>query len=204
MTEKKLSTVALQTIVNYRDAAENAVKAYRLGGHRLANAVNGRMNESVFKRTGKIVPAVSDQASRLHNRAFAMTTDGIDLLSKQSTKLISISANTVAAGVSKIADGAAKVDNPYLSKGLDAAAKINLPSAKLALAISEKLAQGAESLSSAAAGPVKPRVKRTARKLAANTRRKAVSSVKPAAKKAAATKTRVVRKPRVAAAELTT
>lgn len=202
MNEQKLSTITLQTIENYRSAAEHAVQAYRVGGHRLVGLVNEQLNSRVYPRADKVVPAVSGQVYRLQNRAFELTGHGIDMISDNTDRLLTISANSAATGVHRIANGVAGIDSPYLSKGLDAAAKLNLPSARLALAISAKLSDGAQTLLSAASGPVSTRVEAGARKAVATTRRTVKTGARTAVKRATAANNTVVRKARVAAAQI--
>ena len=81
MTTQTLSHLTLQTLDNYRTAANQAVVAYRLGSHRLVNVVNATLENSVYPRTAKLAPkatrrmnGVPRKSRRPHDSLPASTT----------------------------------------------------------------------------------------------------------------------------------
>ena len=59
MTTPTLSHLTLQTLDNYRTAANQAVVAYRLGSRRLVSVVNATLENSVYPRTAKLAPVAT-------------------------------------------------------------------------------------------------------------------------------------------------
>ncbi|MCK7498985.1 MAG: hypothetical protein MZW92_57055 [Comamonadaceae bacterium] len=69
---------------------------------------------------------------------------GIDEVADRAVKLVDYGTDTAATQVAKMADMAAGVDNTLLANGLFTAARITLPGAKVALAVSDdQVARGA-------------------------------------------------------------
>jgi hypothetical protein len=169
MNNQTLSRVTLQTLENYRTAANQAVRAYRLGSHRLVGVVNGALENTVYPRTAKLAPRATDRMNGVRK--------GIDQVAESTGKAIDLGADTAVAQVTKVADFAAGIDNAMVAGGLQTAARLTMPGAKVALVVSGKVAGGAQALAQVAAG--KP-VKAAARKAGARVQRAA----KPVVRKA--------------------
>ena len=178
MTNQYLSHVTLETLENCRTAASRSVVAYRSGGRRLIGAVNGALERSVVPRTAKLAPRATKLMNEVRGNVSQIVIKGLDQSAARAATAIEFGANTAGTQVNKLARFAAKVDNATVSNGLQTAARLTMPGAKVALAISGKVAAGAIALADAAGA--RP-VRRAARKAAAAPRR-AVKRAAQAAK----------------------
>jgi uncharacterized phage infection (PIP) family protein YhgE len=191
MTNPSLSRVTLQSLENYRTAATQAVVATRLGGHRLVGALNGALKNSVYPRTAKLAPRATDRMNQVRGNVSEVVVKGIDQVAAGAEKAIELSSSTAAAQVNKVARFAAGVNNQIVANGLQAAARLTMPGAKAALAVSSQVAKGATALADAAgARPVRNAVRKAAagssRKLAP-VARNAKATVKTAGRRVAKT-----------------
>ncbi len=152
MNTPTFSHVTLQSLENYRTAASQAVVAYRVGSHRLVNAVNGALKNSVYPRTAKLAPRATDRMDEVRGNVTQIVVKGIDQVADQAEKAIEISSTAAATQFTKAADFAAGIDNPMVANGLQVAARVSLPGAKLALVMSSRVADGAQALAGAAGG----------------------------------------------------
>jgi hypothetical protein len=178
MTTQYLSHVTLETLENCRNAATQGVLAYRSGSRRLIGAVNGALEQQVYPRTAKLAPRATEFMNDLRGNVTQIVIMGLEQSAESATTAIEFSANTAGTQVNKFAQFAAKVDNATVANGLNTVARLTMPGAKVALALSGKVAAGAVALAGAAgAHPVR----RAARKAAAAPRR-AVKRAAQAAK----------------------
>lgn len=183
-----LSSVALASLANYRSAANQAVGAYRLGGHRLVSVVNSALESAVYPRTVKLAPVAIHRLQALRGNWSKIVVKGIDQVALRTERAIEVSANSAAEQVAKVVDMAGRVDNAMVANGLQTAARLGLPGAKLALVVSSKVAQGATKLYDAAGGQpavvkaVRKVVRKAVRQAVSNPARKVEAAVKPVAK----------------------
>ena len=168
MTTQYLSHVTLETLENYRNAATQGVLACRSGSRRLIGAVNGALEQRVYPRTAKLAPRATEFMNDVRGNVTQIVIKGLEQSTARATTAIEFGANTAGTQVNKMAQFAAKVDNPVVAKGLQTVARLTMPGAKVALAISGKVAAGAVALADAAGA--RP-VRRAARKAAAAPRR---------------------------------
>ena len=176
MTTQTLSRVTLQSLENYRAAATQAVAAYRSGGHRLVGALNGALKNSVYPRTARLAAGATDRMNAVRGNVTEIVVKGIDQVARRAGQAIELGSTTAAAQVTKVARFAAGIDNEIVANGLQVAARLTLPGAKVALAVSSRAVEGANALADAAgARPVRQAV----RKAAAGAKRK----VAPVARK---------------------
>ena len=168
MTHQYLSHVTLETLENYRNAATQGVRAYRSGSCRLIGAVNGALEQRVYPRTAKLAPRATEFMNDVRGNVTQIVIKGLEQTAARAATAIEFGANTAGTQVNKLARLAAKVANPAVSNGLQTAARLTMPGAKVALAISGKVAAGAVALADAAGA--RP-VRRAARKAAAAPRR---------------------------------
>jgi len=187
MTTQNLSRVTQQTIENYRAAAHQGIVAYRLGGHRLVRVVNGALEERVHPRTASIAPRAAERMKQVRGRVSTFIENGIDQIARSTEKVVELSSSTATAQVGKLARFAGGIENEVVANGLNTAAQLTLPGAKVALALSSKLAEGANKLADAAgARPVRKAARTTAagaKRRAAPAARKAKAAAKTAAKR---------------------
>lgn len=181
MTVQTLSSVTLETIENYRNAAMYAVDAYRAGSLRLIDAVNGGF-DNVYSRTGKVAPQWTKTASQLRGDLSDVIVKGVDEVVARSDKAIEASSEAAVVGVTKVAKFTAGIDNAIVVGGIEAAARLSLPGAQVARSVSAKVAEGADALARAAAGKkaVVRKAAAGAKKAAAATQRKVVRAAKSA------------------------
>jgi hypothetical protein len=177
MTIDSLRSVTLATIENYRDAANQTARAYRLGGRRLVSAVHTGFEKGLEGRAAKLVPQVASSVLTLQGRVSDAVCKGIDEVTHRAEAAVDMGADGAAKQVGKVADLVAGVGNPMVANGLQAAARLSLPGAKVALAVSGKLADGAKALSVAAQGEKPAKV---VKKAAATAKRSVKRAAKPA------------------------
>jgi hypothetical protein len=200
MTTQSLSRVTLQTLENCRNAADQAVMAYRLGGRRLMGAVNGALQGSVYPRTTKWAPRATDRVDSIRGNVSEIVVKGIDQVADGAKKAIALGSTKAAAQLTKAAKFAVGIDNELVANSLQAATRLTMPGARIALAVSGKVAKGAQALADAAGA--RP-VHKAARKVAAGSKRKVAPvarktkvAVKSAAKRVAKAVERAVPKTR--------
>jgi hypothetical protein len=181
MTTQTLSRVTLQTLENYHTAATQTVVAYRLGGHRLLRVVNGALAKSVYPRTAKVAPRVTDRMDEVRGNVSEILIKGIDQVAERTEKAIELSSTAAAAQVNKVAAFASGIENEIVANGLQTAARLTMPGANVALVLSSKVAEGAHALAGAAGA--RP-VRKAARKVAP-VARKAKATAKTAGKRVA-------------------
>ena len=184
MNTQTLSSVTLETLENCRNAASRGVVAYRLGGQRLLGAVNGALKNRVYPRTAKFAPRATERVNEVRGKVSEVIQQGVEQVALRTEQAIDFGSAAAAAQVSKVAAFAAA-----LASSLQTAARAALPGAKVALAVSQKIAQGANALADAAgARPVRTRARKAAfdaKRRAAPAARKAKAAVKSGAKRVA-------------------
>jgi hypothetical protein len=193
MKTQTLSNVTLQTIENYRNAATLAVDVYRASSHRLIKAVNEGVEKNVYSRTVKVAPQLTNRLAQFRGGLTDIIVKGVDGVSTGTEKAIEASSNTASKGVSKVAEFAAGIDNRVAVNGIEAVARFSLPGAQVALAVSARVAEGADKLSRVA-GVEKAKVVRGVK----TAKRKAVGAKRAVVRKATASKAAVTRKTAVA------
>lgn len=176
MTRQTLRAVTLETVATATKAAERTVGAYRAGGHRLVAVIQQRVAAPTVARTQPYAPRLAAALHNTSSQAGSLADKGIDLVSDRTERAIGVASKGVAAQVRRVAQLAEGVDNRVIANGLDTAARITLPGVQAALALTERLADGADKLARSAAGAktararkavAKAPVRRAARKPAA-------------------------------------
>ena len=142
MTTSSLRAVTLKTVANYAHAAERAVLAYRVGGHRLIAAMQRGVDLAAQNGPERLATALR----RAGGNVGGMAGKGLDKVSRGTERAIEIGSSGVRSQVVRVADLVEGVDLPVVSSGLQAAARISLPSAQAALALSERVVAGADKL----------------------------------------------------------
>lgn len=160
MSRQTLRAVTLKTVATATQAAEATVGAYRAGGHRLVAVIQQRVAAPTVARTQPYAPRLASALGQTSRRAGSMADKGIDLVSDRTEQAISVAAKGVTAQVKRVAQLAEGVDNRVLASGLDTAARLSLPGAQAALALTERLADGAGKLARTAAGPKAARARK--------------------------------------------
>ena len=195
MNHSTLSSVTLATIENYRHAANEAARAYQLGSQRLVSALNNGIEERLYSRTSKFAPKVTSTLSTLRARTQKIVVSGIDEVTARTGKAVDMGCDGAAKQVSKAADFIAGIDNTTVANSLQTVARLSLPTAKLGLTVSGKLAQGAKALSTAAAGKGQgAAVQAEAPKVVRRAKRQTVASTKAVSRSVNKTVVRAKRK----------
>ena len=185
MRTQTLSHVTQQSIENYRKAAVQTVTAYRLGGHRLVGAMNGALQNGLYPRTALLAPRATDRMDEVRGKVSDIVVKGIDQVAEGAEKAIELSSSTASSQLNKVAQFAAGIDNDMVANGLQTAARLSMPGAKVALLVSTRVAEGATLLADAAgARPVRKTARKAVRK-AAPTVRKAKATAKVATRRVA-------------------
>lgn len=193
MSTQTLSRVTMETMANYRAAASQMVAASAAGSRGLVRVMDSTVRNQVVPKASKLAPQAGERIDSVRGDVNRIVEQSIEQLAARAEQTISRGSDIATSQVSKWTDLAADVGNAYVAQGLDAAARLTLPAAQLALVVSGKLAQGATQLADVAgAHPVAKPVRRAARK--------AATSVKKAVKQAAAPVKKAVRRARKATA----
>ena len=191
MTQASLSSLTLATIENYRVAANQAAHAYRFGGHRLIGALNNGLAHNVDPRTNKVAPQLTSTMVQMRGRITDIAIKGIDQLTARTEKAVEVGYDGAAKQVRKVAAFADSIDTEIVANGLQAAARLSMPVAKVALTVSGKVAQGAKALSTSAQGKSVTKAAKTAVKAvsqrATSAKRQVVKATRTTAKTVRAT-----------------
>lgn len=194
MRTQTLSHVTLQSIENYRTAVVETVAAYRVGSRRLVGVMNGALQNSVYPRTAMVAPRVTDRMDEVRGKVSDIVVKGIDQVAEGAEKAIELSSSTATSQLTKVAKFAAGIDNEIVANGLQAAARLTMPGAKVALLVSTRVAEGATKLADAAgAHPVRKVARKAVRKAKASTQRKAAPIVRKAKASVKTTSRRVTK-----------
>lgn len=152
MTPTSLRTVTLKTVANYTQAAERAVGAYRAGGHRLISAMQRGVDQAAKQGAERLAPRLAAALRRASGNMTGLAAKGLDAVSSGTERVIELGSTGMSKQVARVADMVDGVDNRVVASGLQAAVRVSLPGAQVALALSERVAAGADKLAGA---PVK-------------------------------------------------
>ena len=161
MTTTTLRAVTQQTVANCAQAAERALGAYQAGGHRLIRTVQRGVDMAARQGAERLAPQLAAAMRRASGRVGTLAAQGLDALSQGTGRAIAAGHSGVRSQVNRIADLAARAagaDNRLLAGGVQSAARVGLPGAQAALALSQVVVAGVAKLpgaSLAAAGRVR-------------------------------------------------
>jgi hypothetical protein len=201
MTQASLRAVTLKTVANYRHAAEHAVGAYRVGGHRLIAVAQKGVDKAATRGAQPYAPRLAAAIKRAGDSVGTLAVKGVDAVSGGTERVIEFSSSNVSSQVERMAEMAGGVDFAVVVSGLNAAARLTLPGAQIALALSERVAAGAIKLETAVAGPRSRRAKAAGRARRATPARSAARQVEDAVVKAEASTKAVARRASVKVSE---
>lgn len=197
MTQVSLRAVTLKTAANYRHAAERAVGAYRAGGHRLVAVMQQGVDRAARRGAERFAPQLAAALRRAGDSVGTLAVKGIDAVSNGTGRVIEFGATRFTKRVERVAEIAGGVDYPVVVSGLKAAVRFTLPGAQAALAVSERVAAGADKLETVVAGSRSSRAKVAAgrvRRAAPAKGRSATKAVEDAVIKAETTTKAVARR----------
>ena len=165
MTPTSLRAVTLKTVANYHHAAERAVGAYRLGGHRLIVAMRHGVDSAARRSAQRFAPRMVAVIQHVGQRVGSLAAKGLDAVSNGTSRVLELGSDGVRSQVERVAKLAGGLDYPVVVNGLQAAVRFSLPGAQVALALSERVAAGAAKLETVAAGPRSSRAKAAAQRV---------------------------------------
>ena len=155
MTQASLRSLTLQTLSNVGRAAELSVGTYRDGGHRLIALVQRGIGQTAGRGARRLSPrlaAVLRRISGLGDQVGGVAVKGLDAVSAGYERAISFGQSGLTTQVRRIAALADGIDNRVVNAGLRTAVRLSLPGARVAVAISERVAAGAETVHGKVAG----------------------------------------------------
>ena len=155
MTQASLRSLTLQTLSNVGRVAELSVGTYRDGGHRLIALVQRGIGQTAGRGARRLSPrlaAVLRRISGLGDQVGGVAVKGLDAVSAGYERAISFGQSGLTTQVRRIAALADGIDNRVVNAGLRTAVRLSLPGARVAVAISERVAAGAETVHGKVAG----------------------------------------------------
>jgi hypothetical protein len=145
-TSITLRAASLKTVQNYSQAAERAVGAYRFGGQRLISALRRSVDRVAAQGVERLAPRLATALRRANDQVTGLASKSLDAVSRRTEHAIASSGRRVNAQLDRVADLAAGADNRVVVSGVQAIARLGLPGARVALALSERVAAGAGKL----------------------------------------------------------
>lgn len=188
MTQTTLRAVTLKTVANYTEAAERALGAYRSGGHRLISAMQRGVDRAAKQGSERLAPRLANALRRASGNVGGLAAKGLDAVSRRTEQAIGLGSTNMTTQLGRVADLVDGVDNRVLASGVHAAVRLSLPGAKAALALSRRVAAGADKLAGIAQNPAEKSAHQSAHSTAQKTASKtpAKSASKAAAGRRAA------------------
>ena len=151
-TTHTLSGLTLNTVENYRVAAIQGLAAYRAGSHRVLNAIDSAFERILVVPVAKLTAAGADRLNDARSTMNSLAVKGIDSMADRTSQVIEMSLDTTATQLNKVADLAAGIENTIIANTLQTVSRLSLPGAKVAQAVSGKVADGARALAGRVAG----------------------------------------------------
>lgn len=159
-----LRAVTLQTVANYRHAAERTLGASRRTGERLIAVMRAGVERAARAGAEPYVPAFAAALRRAGDNLGNLAGQGLAAVSERTSRAIAAGADGVVTQVERVAGLADGVDSKVVASGLQAAVRVSLPGAQVALALSERVASGADKLADVAGAGTARRAARSAGK----------------------------------------
>jgi hypothetical protein len=159
-----LRAVTLQTVANYRHAAERTLGASHHTGERLIAVVRASVERAARAGAEPYVPAFAAALRRAGDNLGSLAGQGLAAVSERTSRAIAAGADGVVTQVERVAGLVDGVDSKVVASGLQAAVRVSLPGAQVALALSERVASGADKLADVAGAGTARRTARAAGK----------------------------------------
>ena len=169
MTQTTLRAVTLKTVANYTEAAERALGAYRSGGHRLISALQRGVDRAAKQGSERLAPRLANALRRASGNVGGLAAKGLDAVSRRTEQAIGLGSTNMTTQLGRVADLVDGVDNRVLASGVQAAVRLSLPGAKAALALSRRVAAGADKLAGFAEDTAEKSAQKSTHKSAHNT-----------------------------------
>ena len=142
MTPTTLRAVTLKTVANYTHVAERTLAAYRVGGQRLIAVVQRGLDTAAARSPAPLAGLLRSASGR----AGSVAGQGLKAVSQRAGQVIDLSSSGINRQLGRAAGWIEGVENTTVQNSLQAVARISLPGAQVALALSERVAAGADKL----------------------------------------------------------
>ena len=142
MTPTTLRAVTLKTVANYTHVAERTLAAYRVGGQRLIAVVQRGLDTAAARSPAPLAGLLRSASGR----AGSVAGQGLTAVSQRAGQVIDLSSSGINRQLGRAAGWIEGVENTTVQNSLQAVARISLPGAQVALALSERVAAGADKL----------------------------------------------------------
>ena len=142
MTPTTLRAVTLKTVANYTHVAERTLAAYRVGGQRLIAVVQRGLDTAAARSPAPLAGLLRSASGR----AGSVAGHGLTAVSQRAGQVIDLSSSGINRQLGRAAGWIEGVENTTVQNSLQAVARISLPGAQVALALSERVAAGADKL----------------------------------------------------------
>ena len=142
MTPTTLRAVTLKTVANYTHVAERTLAAYRVGGQRLIAVVQRGLDNAAARSPAPLAGLLRSASGR----AGSVAGQGLTAVSQRAGQVIDLSSSGINRQLGRAAGWIEGVENTTVQNSLQAVARISLPGAQVALALSERVAAGADKL----------------------------------------------------------
>ncbi len=142
MTPTTLRAVTLKTVANFTHVAQRTLAAYRVGGQRLIAVVQRGLDGAAARSPTRLAGLLRSASGRAGNVA----GQGLTTMSQRAGQVIELSSSGINRRVGRAAGWIEGVENCTVQNSLQAVARISLPGAQVALALSERVVAGADKL----------------------------------------------------------
>ena len=167
MTPTTLRAVTLKTVANYTHVARRTLAAYRVGGQRLIAVVQRGLDTAAARSPASLAGLLRSASGR----AGSVAGQGLTAVSQRAGQVIDLSSNGINRQLGRAAGWIEGVENTTVVNSLQAVAHISLPGAQAALALSERMAAGADKLPGQPVRKAARRAKATVAVVAETTKR---------------------------------
>lgn len=182
MSEATLRAMTLETVDHYRQAAEQAISAYRTGGHRLLGLMSRNVERATKRGAERFAPQLAAAVRRTSDKMAGAAAKGIDAVSARGEQVVEAGSAGVGERLGRVADFVEGLEIRYVAGGLQAAARVSLSGARAALGLSETLMAGARRFTAPVAAPKAAARRAPVRRAAKKTVRSAAKPAKKAAR----------------------
>jgi hypothetical protein len=202
MSRKNLSSVATAVIESYGNTAMNVINAYRIGGERVIGFVDQRFEAAVNTGGARLSEELRSNLIDTERRISGYYAKGLQLGTERAETVVTTAVDLASKGVERIAANAERFEQATKLGALDMLNRVALPAATAMSEVVVRIEEGSSQLAKRVAG--KPAIvkaaaakTKTVKKVVAKSAKKAVTAKKAVVRKAST----VARKTRAAVKE---
>jgi len=164
MATESLSAVVIEVLENNLRAGKSFIEAYRVGGERLAHEIESRWERVIDARTRRLNAKVRDKLIEGGQKIAEMCSARIAQVSTGADKVLERVYGGATSAVETVSERVGTVDNQYVGRYFDYVGKAALPGLKLARTLSNRMADGVETVYDRLAPPKSKVVRKPAAK----------------------------------------